>query len=231
MTVILKDTDRGNEREFDTVEEAKDRKQELIAVGADKDDLEIVEEDSSEQTNAEPTERVAQTHSVETVESTDEGTNPTATGTDVSERQQDTEALHRQNLAQHIPVSADDLQDPLATLSDWMIDHIQSGGKETPHLNKRGCQVIAEYLGLEETDKEAIKTAGETDFEYATYRVEMTKPDGRSFTGYGTARADESDQGEDAGWKLNMLASTRAYKRAVKAATGGGIEAFAEAQL
>jgi hypothetical protein len=121
-------------------------------------------------------------------------------------------------------------RDPLNVLPSWMITDVtyQDRGDSSTTINKRGCKVIAEYLGLEETDNEPIKTAGETDFEYATYRVEMTKPDGRSFTGHGTARADESDQGEDAGWKLDMMAETRAYKRAVKSATGGGIEAFAK---
>jgi hypothetical protein len=122
--------------------------------------------------------------------------------------------------------------DPLEVLPGWMVTQVSYNdrGDSSTTINKRGCQVIAEYLGLDMVAREAIQRAHETDFEFATYEVTMAKPDGRRFTGVGTARADESDQGEGAGWKLDMMAETRAYKRAVKSATGGGIEAFAKEQ-
>jgi len=122
-------------------------------------------------------------------------------------------------------------KDPLKVLPGWMTTQVSYSdrGDSSTTVNKRGCQVIAEYLGLD-TEIDDIKRAHETDFEFATYRCTVTKPDGRTFEGTGTARADSADQGEDAGWKLDMMAETRAYKRAVKAATGGGIEAFAKEQ-
>lgn len=131
------------------------------------------------------------------------------------------------------PAFADGVEidsDPLDVLPGWMITQVSYNdrGDSSTTINKRGCQVIAEYLGLDMVDRDPIKRAHETDFEFATYEITMQKPDGRTFTGVGTARADDTDQGESAGWKLDMMAETRAYKRAVKSATGGGIEAFAK---
>jgi hypothetical protein len=118
-------------------------------------------------------------------------------------------------------------QDPLAVLPGWMTTEVNYSdrGDSSTTVNKRGCQVIAEYLNLE-PEIEAVTRAEETDFEHATYHATITKPDGRTFSGSGTARATDADQGENAGWKLDMMAETRAYKRAVKNATGGGLEAF-----
>lgn len=121
--------------------------------------------------------------------------------------------------------------DPLDVLPGWMKTEVSySGhGDSSTTINKRGCQVIAEYLGLA-VERVAITPAHETDFDYAYYKATAVKPDGREFTAYGAARADSDDQDEQEGWKLDMMAGTRAYKRAVKAATGGGIEAFAKEQ-
>lgn len=123
------------------------------------------------------------------------------------------------------------LKDPLESLPGWMKTQVSYAdrGDSSTTINKRGCQVIAEYLGLE-VETEALTRAEETDFDYATFKATVEKPDGRTFTGYGTARSTDSDQGDGSGWKLNMMSETRAFKRCVKAATGGGIEAFAKEQ-
>jgi len=143
----------------------------------------------------------------------------------------DSEKMHQQNFAQSDMAAARSMQDPLSTLPGWMITEVSYSdrGDTTTTVNKRGCQVIASYLNLEyETDD--TTRASDTDFEYAEFECTVTKPDGRTFTGHGTAKADGDDQNEGDGWKLDMLAETRAFKRAVKGATGGGIEAFAREQ-
>ena len=121
------------------------------------------------------------------------------------------------------------MEDPLDTLPGWMITQVSYSdrGDTSTTVNKRGCQVIANYLGLSH-ETEALVPAHETDFEYAYYKTTVRKPNGDRFTGHGAARADGEDQSESDGWKLDMQAETRSYKRAVKAATGGGVEAFAK---
>jgi len=123
------------------------------------------------------------------------------------------------------------LSDPLETLHDWMKTEVSYSdrGDSSITSNKRGCEVIANFLNLEPSFDD-ITPAEETDFAYAYYSCTVENPEGQTYTGYGAARADGSDQGENDGWKLDMMAQTRAYKRAVKFATGDGIQAFVEAK-
>lgn len=128
-------------------------------------------------------------------------------------------------------VATQSLSDPLETLPGWMKTEVSYSdrGDSSTTINKRGCEVIANFLNLEPSF-EVITSAEETEFEYAYHSCTVETDDGKTFTGYGTARADGEDQGESEGWKVEMMAQTRAYKRAVKFATGDGIEAFVEAQ-
>jgi hypothetical protein len=147
----------------------------------------------------------------------------------------DAEQVEKPTPAQDAPdamdVARNSLADPLETLPGWMKTEVSYSdrGDSSITINKRGTEVIANYLDLE-PDFEVITSAEDTDFEYAYHKCTVEKPDGRTFEGYGTARADGNDQAEDDGWKLEMMAQTRAYKRAVKFATGDGIQAFVEAQ-
>lgn len=119
--------------------------------------------------------------------------------------------------------------DPLDHIPGWMVDRIDRGsGPGAPHLNKRGCQVIAEHLGLV-VQSEARKRADETDWEYAVYRAwaqsEDASEDTRRFTATGVAHIDEGGRKPH---DLDLIAETRAKKRAVKWAAGGGIRPFRE---
>lgn len=138
----------------------------------------------------------------------------------IQERQSDAMQIARNNLA-----------DPLETLPDWMKTEVSYSdrGDSSITINKRGCEVISNYLDLE-PDFEVLTSAEESGFDHAYYKCVVTSTDGKTYEGYGTARADGNDQAEDAGWKIEMMAQTRAFKRAVKFATGDGIEAFVEAQ-
>lgn len=118
--------------------------------------------------------------------------------------------------------------DPLDHIPGWMVDRIDRGsGPGTPHLNKRGCQVIAEHLGLI-VQSEALKRADETDWEYAVYRASARSDhagDAQEFTATGVAHIDEGGRNLQ---DLDLVAETRAKKRAVKWAAGGGIRPFRE---
>jgi hypothetical protein len=127
-------------------------------------------------------------------------------------------------------VATQSMADPLQSLPDWMKTEVSYSdyGDSSLTINKRGCQVIADYLDLE-INGEVLTSAEETDFEYAYHKCTVITDDGKEYVGHGVARADGNDQPEEAGWKLSMLAETRAFKRSVKLATGGGIRAFVEA--
>jgi hypothetical protein len=213
FTVI--DHDRKNRKEFDNRADAEDAADTAREFGSD--DVEIVVNDGAETDGGNAAEVLAE-----------------ETGKPQDEFEPDADVPAPDDL-ESVPGVAGGMaidSDPLDVLPGWMTTQVSYNdrGDSSTTVNKRGCQVIAEYLGLDMVDRNVVKRAHETDFEFATYEITMKKPDGRTFTGTGTARADESDQGDGAGWKLDMMAETRAYKRAVKSATGGGIEAFAKEQ-
>lgn len=194
---LLRDTDKHNERKFDSREEAKEQAEELRGLGATVEIEEIGDEpekdNQTEENRSEPSE-------VEIVEE------PTA------------DELVRQ------AVDMESLPDPLVTVPEWMTTTVDHGDNQSVDLNKRGTQVIAnalDYVVDAECEIEAIKT----DFDYARYRATVTTPDGDEYTAVGDAHIKESGRNRE---DLERLAETRAKKRAVKWATGGGLQAFME---
>jgi len=212
-TFVVLDNDNDNRKEFDNRSDAEEAAQTAREFGSD--DVEVIVNDGTETDGGAKAAEVVDTPDADPREEND----------DMMMAEDDAPAP---DFATGMNIGSD----PLDVLPGWMTTQVSYNdrGDSSTTVNKRGCQVIAEYLGLDMVDRNVVKRAHETDFEFATYEVTMAKPDGRKFTGVGTARADESDQGDSAGWKLDMMAETRAYKRAVKSATGGGIEAFAKEQ-
>lgn len=115
------------------------------------------------------------------------------------------------------------LDDPLETLPEWMKTEVDRHGGDLD-LNKRGCQVIANYLELD-VKPEPVKRAHDTDFEYAVFEAIVYRDGAEIARAEAEAHIDESNVQK---WDLNRMAETRAKKRATKWATGGGIEAFAK---
>lgn len=123
--------------------------------------------------------------------------------------------------AQTMPEGA--LSDPLDELPDWMLTEVDRRDGDVD-LNKRGCQVVARALGLD-WDIEYVVEARDTGFEYATVRAIVTDTDGHKHTSTANAHVDEDNVSMDG---IDEMAETRAKKRAVKWATGGGLEAVLE---
>jgi len=212
--VIHKD---GETREFEDEQQFED----TVDLLADNDvdfETEVAEDGMSVADGGD----AIQTVDAEVVDHSENGAEDTEDALDASEASDAQTAMD---------VATQSLSDPLDTLPEWMKTEVSYNdrGDSSTTINKRGCEVIANFLNLE-PDFEVLTSAEETDFEYAYHSCTVTTDDGKTFTGYGTARADGSDQGENEGWKVEMMAQTRAYKRAVKFATGDGIEAFVEAQ-
>jgi len=205
MSWTLKDLATGKDRQFESRAQAEEQQEELEALGSE---IELIPPDGTEN-GTEP-------------EQVEEPNEPMSDNTEDTEP----ELVEQPNDTDIVDTGID--HDPLNTLPKWMLTQVDYSGRgdTSTTVNKRGCQVIAAHLNLE-YDTEAITRASESDFEYAEFKCVVEKPDGRTYTGHGTALADGNDQPEDSKWTLDMQAETRAYKRAVKGATGGGIEAFA----
>ena len=213
---LLRDTDNHNERTFDSKEEAEKEAEALRELGASVEIQQLGSDGGSEaDIEAEIVDHAENGHE-----------EPNAEDTAAA----DTENNLQSNDQTAMDVATASMADPLETLPGWMRTEVSYSdyGDSSYTINKRGCQVIADYLDLQ-IDIEPLTTVEDSDWEYSYYKAIAKDTDGNEYVGHGVARADGNDQPEDAGWKLEMLAETRAFKRAVKLATGGGIRAFVEA--
>jgi hypothetical protein len=113
------------------------------------------------------------------------------------------------------------LDDPLEVLPGWMKTPVERHGGDVD-LNKRGCQVVVSALDLE-VHPDPVERAADTEHDRAVYRATVVRPDGREFEAEAEAHVEESNVKK---WDLNRMAETRAKKRAVKWATGGGLLAM-----
>lgn len=208
MTVVLKDKEQNNTREFDTRSEAEAQKAELVDLaGADPDDLVIeASENHSEPDGQEPTEVI------------DSGSpNPQPNSKHSGAEKPPTPTPNGGELPDD-PSVADD---PVDWLPSHFIDTIQG----VPTVNRKGYAVIASKYNVA-VESEPVTLPSETDFEYAEFRATATTADGESYNGFGSAHVDRQD-GDDK-HLLAELAETRAMKRATAWATGVGLTAVEE---
>ena len=109
--------------------------------------------------------------------------------------------------------------DPLNILPGHMKDTIQG----QPAVNKRGYAMIAERYGIAVSAR-IISMPWDNEEGRAVAHATAETEDGKTYSGHGTACADDGDM-ED---QLIELAETRALKRAVSWASGIGIVAYEE---
>jgi hypothetical protein len=112
--------------------------------------------------------------------------------------------------------------DPFATqLAENVPErYVMQLGGDT-YVRIAGYAAIARQADLR-MDYDAVTRARETEYEHAEYEAVVTTPDGEVLArDMGTAHADLEDM-TDAEAHLDELAITRAYRRAIRLATGGG---------
>jgi len=208
------DESRDVDRSCDSEDEAQTIKNDMISLGADGQDIQIVPPSEIDSKPA---------------ESDDSG--------EVNEQEpQQAEVLEVQEApterdADEIQTASEDVfaKSPI----EWF------GGKESPFidqinhrngssldLNKDGTQFVANVLGFE-VSAECEVTAYESEFEYSRYRATCIRPDGREFNAVGDCHIEEQGKNKE---DLERMAETRAKKRAVKWASAGGVEAIKEMQ-
>ena len=200
---ILRNNDRGNERECESRAEAEEARDKVISLGASPEALEIVP----------PGQEAKADGGTETVEP-EVVDNSTPEIADEAEAEASLEAVDQ---LQSAPVDAD----PLTAMPGHFVDVIQG----QPTINKKGYCVLAERFGISVTSEPLVR-ASETDFDYAEWQATATTEDGREYSGTGSAHVARDD-GDDP-YMLNEHAETRAMKRAVQWATGVGIVGYVE---
>jgi len=184
MTVTLIDKRRGNEKEFDSRSEAEEKRNDIISMGADPEDL-VIEADQTTETDA-----------------SNDGANAT-----MVDHTEDTDAdlIAESDAVPSERPTVD--ENPV----DWMPSHFVDRIQGQPTVNRKGYAVIASQFDVSVV-AEPVTLASETDFEYAEFRAVATTADGTEYSGMGSAHVDRDDG--DGEHILNELAETRAMKRA-----------------
>lgn len=206
---IITDGD-GAEVEFESRAEAEEKRDDLKQLatqmdGRDPDDVQL--KTPSDEDGGETQETVAQTRTV----TNDEG--EPAEVIDSGTPEQTEQAL--EELGESLGT------DPLDILPGHMVDLI----KGQPAVNKRGYAMIAERYGIE-TSAEIVELPWENDGGRCVAKAEAITEDGKEYSGWATACAEDGDM-ED---QLIELAETRALKRSVSWASGVGIVSYQELQ-
>jgi len=210
---IVRNTNRDTERECDDEDDALETKSDMVAIGANPDDLEIIP----------PTQDVEPEVVDHTEEATTDGgavqEQPTPEEleedpdivTSVDDLEQDVEAIDE---------LGDSLDtDPLSILPDHMKDKIQG----QPAVNKRGYAMIAERYGIE-VSADIEQYPWDNDEGRCVARATAVTEDGREYSGWATACADDGDMADN----IIEICETRSLKRAVSWASGVGIVSYQE---
>jgi hypothetical protein len=141
--VILKDTNNGNERTFDTVAEAEEQMSKLVGLGADPNDLEITTPDD----DATP----------------DGGENIV---TDASESV-DADVVDHTDAADDLPDEPPVDTDPLT----WIPDEFQDRIDGSIAINRKGFEILAHHYDIS-CETELVEWSPETVIHKATARTD-----------------------------------------------------------
>jgi hypothetical protein len=208
----VRDVERDNVRVVSSHDEAIEKVNDMVTLGAHPDHLKIISPSG---------EVVNEAHTDESTESIETGNEQTP---EMAEHTEDTaESGH-----EPVPVESDtDLNelgdslatDPLDILPDHMIDHIQG----QPAISKRGYAMIAERYDIE-VKADVLEYPWENEDSRAVAKALATTDKGKEYSGWGTASAGDGDMSD----QLIELAETRALKRAVSWSSGVGIVSYHE---
>jgi len=160
---ILRDDRRDNRKTFDTRADAEDAREDLLALGATPDDLEIVP----------PTE----TDGSGTVE-------PEVVGSE----QADAQPVETPD---NTPDTLDDrsvADDPIAWMPGEFVDVIDG----TEAINRKGFEVLAHFYDVSVTADLQIAPDA-TDHEYCRVKATAETADGREVEAFGSAHVDRGD--------------------------------------
>jgi hypothetical protein len=220
MTFILTDHNRDRTKEFDTEAEAEEKKNDMISLGANPEDLEI----STDGSNG--TEESAGADTQEAKQTPQEATQ-------LSEQAQEDIAVSKEQIenGDTVPVEKTDGydlpdggpsidEDPLV----WMPDEFTDTVDGTVTISRKGYEVLAHHYDVS-GGTEMVVSPVETDMAYTVHKATVTDANGQEYSAYGEAHA--SDNGEE---NIVRMSDTRAYKRAVSRATGVGTIAIEELQ-
>jgi len=231
---VLRDTSKGTSRELDSRSEAEDTKQDLVGIGANAEDLEIIPPGGESDSDVPGVDRCV--HCDAKIEDgwcpdcdgdnteTDGGSESHATTT-VDDRgsasvETTTAEPEPVNDAERLPNDPDLTDDPFSWMPGDFVDTIDG----TPTINRRGYAALGHKFGISAPEITVHVGPESTDHEYCRVEARVVDEDGREYVNHGSAH---TDRGDDA-YLLLEMATTRARKRALAGATGLGLIAVEE---
>jgi len=160
---ILRDDKNGNRKTFNTRADAEDAREDLLALGATPDDLEIQPPTETDGSGA-----------VEPEVVDDDGADPQPVET-----------------PDNTPDTLDDrsvADDPIAWMPGEFVDVIDG----TEAINRKGFEVLAHFYDVSVT-ADLQTAPEETDHEYARVKATAETADGREVEAFGSAHVDRGD--------------------------------------
>jgi len=160
----LRDDANGNRRTFDTRADAEDAREDLLALGATPEDLEIVPPTETDGSGAvEPEVVDGEQADAQPVETPDDNTPDTLDDRSVSD-------------------------DPIAWMPGEFVDVIDG----TEAINRKGFEVLAHFYDVSVTA--TLQTAPEeTDHEFCRVKATAETAEGRTVEAFGSAHVDRGD--------------------------------------
>jgi len=195
---------------FDSRAAATENRGDMIGLGADPEDFEIVQ--GAIESYEEYADGLDAVGNQPASEAKSDG------GTEVVET--DAEVVD-ESVTDQLPDDGPSIsEDPLT----WMPNEFIKTVDGTPTITRKGYEVLAHHYDVQ-GGTEMVVSPVETDMEYAVHKATVTDADGEEYSAYGEAHA--SDNGVE---NIVRMSDTRAYKRAVSRATGVGTVAIEELQ-
>jgi len=227
------DTHRDNLRLCDSRSDAQDKKNDVVALGAEPSDIEVRQPDDlpvsatadswCEECTAETTHEVQQNGGL--LCTAHDAPQPASDGGDM-----DAEVIDHtgESVATEPPETDAELpdeprvdQDPIQWLPSEFTDTIDG----SVAINKKGFAVLKQHYDISVTTEWAVAPE-ETGHEYARCVAQAVTDDGVVSEAVGSAHVDRGDDH----YLLAEMAGTRAKKRALSDATGVGMVAVEEIQ-
>jgi len=196
----LIDNNRGNKREFETWQEAQEKKNDMCAMGADPEHFEIKPVAGGTDDPTRP----------EVDEFSDGGQEPEV----IEEPQEASESLPDRELS----------EDPIAWLQQGD-GELTTQIKGTTVITKKGFRVLQHKYDIS-TGSDVVVGPEETDHTFARVKAWAEMPDGRRAEAHASAHVDRGDDH----FLLTSMADTRAKSRALSDVTGVGAVALEEMQ-
>jgi len=219
-TFVVKDHSNGNTRECDSRADAEETKNDMVSLGADPTQLEIIPPGEGENTAKDASELLAEETGRPKEEFESEQDMPDVDELEEHKPDGGTEVVEppepAENFEDELPESPSVDTDPL----EWIPSEFQDTIDGTIAINRKGFEVLAHHYNIScETDM-----VDYTDSR-VIHKATATTENGTVYTAYGEAHSSE-DKDE----QLVRLSDTRSFKRAVSRATGIGMVAVEELQ-